>query len=111
MNENGAASQLSVVYVLRAPRYREAFLSLMSELRVVTTRLMSYAGADPGEYTMTEHPDRAGWFIERLRFSSEKERAKFDDLYSCDRKTTALQTLVDDLVDGTRSDYVLTRAA
>ncbi len=107
--ENACRSEVTVVYVLRHVRYRRAFLTLMSELRAVTTSLMSAIGADPGGYGLAERPDRDGWFVEVIRFATEKERHRFDDLYCRDRRASAVQGLLDDLVDAKRSDYVLTR--
>jgi hypothetical protein len=103
------SSEIRVVYVLRSSRNRTAFLTLMSELQSVTRTLMESAGAKAGGYSMMERTDRDGWFIETMRFGSEQERNRFDDLYCLDRKASALQGLLNDLVDGARSDYVLTR--
>jgi len=113
MPETPTASRLTIVYVLRTPHRRDAFLALMSELRQVTVdlMLMASAGAAADAYTLTEDPARPGWFVETLRFPSEKEHVKFDDLYHQDRRTSTLQALLDELVDGARSDYVLTRSA
>jgi len=111
MHATPTGSRLTVVYVLRTPHRRDEFLALMSDLRRVTLELMASAGADPSSYTMTEHPKRPGWFVESVPFPSEKEQAKFDDLYHQDRRTATLQSLLDELVDAARSDYVLTRSA
>jgi len=111
MKEVAAGGELRIVYVLRDPEDRGAFLNLMSELKTVTTDLMQSVGTGPGEYSMTERPDRDGWFVEVLRFASEKERTRFDDLYSQDRRASALQSLLDELLDAQRSDYVLVRPA
>jgi hypothetical protein len=103
--------EVAVVYVLRAPRYRPPFLALMAELRPVTTALMRLTGASARSYTLLERDDRQGWFIEVLEFAGEQERAKFDDLYSQDRRAAAIQGLLDELLDATKSDYVVVRGA
>jgi hypothetical protein len=71
--------------------------------------LMATAGADASAYTMMERADRQGWFVEVLRFPTEIERNRFDILYSEDRKASALQALIDGLVDPARSDYLVRR--
>jgi hypothetical protein len=107
--EASAASKIEVVYVLQSLRHRGPFLNLMSELRTATTHLLATVGADPAQYSMTEREDRDGWFVEVMHFGSEQERNRFDELYCQDRAASAIQGLLDDYVDGARSDYVLTR--
>jgi hypothetical protein len=103
------ARELKVVYVLHRSGNRRAFLQLMSELRSVTQELLGQVGANPCDYTLTEQAEREGWFTEIIRFACDQHHSRFDDLYSSDRRTTAIQSLLDDLVDGARSDYILTR--
>jgi hypothetical protein len=102
-------SEVRVAYVLQRPQYREGFLQLMAELRTVTRDLLASVGANPNGYWMEERPDRDGWFVEVIRFGSDEQRSRFDDLYSQDRRASALQGLLDELVDAARSDYVLMR--
>jgi hypothetical protein len=104
-----ASTEVRVVYVLRRPEYRETFLDLMTSLREATLDLMTQAGARASDYVLEERRDRRGWFVEVLRFASEKEHSRFDEMYCQDRRTAALQALVDDLVDSSWSDYVVTR--
>src|SRR5262245_11935439 len=85
------ACEIRVVYVLRSSRQRAEFLTLMSELRTVTENLIQAAGASASGYSMTERADRDGWFIETLKFASDDQRSRFDDLYCADRRATALQ--------------------
>jgi hypothetical protein len=101
-------SEVRMVYVLRNRECRPAFLDLMSELKTVTTELMAQAGASPAAYTLTERRDREGFFVEVLRFAGPRERDKFDRLYCDSRRTSAIHALIDDLVDASRSDYVVT---
>jgi hypothetical protein len=107
--EASVGSEVRVLYVLRTPACRSAFLELMAKLQVTTTDLMRQVGADAAGYSIVELPSRSGWFLETLRFASEKERTRFDELFCEDRRSAAAHALLDDLLDGARSDYVVTR--
>jgi hypothetical protein len=107
--ETSVGSDIRVLYVLKTPACRAAFLELMSELQVTTVDLMTQVGAGADGYTIVELPGRPGWFLETLRFASEKERTRFDELFCADRRGAAAHALLDDLLDSARSDYVVTR--
>jgi hypothetical protein len=96
-----------MIYALRKPDVRDEFLRLMTELRTVTRLLMRSADAADGEYSMSEIAGRPDCFEEIIHFKSEKERNKFDDLYCEDRTASAIQALLDELLDGSRSDFTV----
>jgi hypothetical protein len=106
---NAQGTEVKVVYVLRKPECRDAFLDLMAALQTATADLMICAGAKTSDYSLTERADRVGWFVESIRFANEKEHCRFDDLYCEDRRTSAVQELLDELVDSSRSDYLVIR--
>jgi hypothetical protein len=100
-----------IVYALRKPDFRDEFLKLMNELRTVTRMVMRAADAADGEYSMGEVAGRPDCFEEVIRFKTEKERSRFDDLYCQDRAAGAIQGLLDELLDASRSDYAVVAGA
>ena len=108
MTSRSARRTIKILYAIRTPEVREDFLRLMNELRTATRKLMRLAGADDGEYSLSEIPGQPGRFEETLKFKDESQRLKFDDLYCQDRTATTLQALLNELLDASKSDFAVT---
>ena len=109
MTSRAAARRtIKLTYTIRTPDVRDDFLKLTGELRTATRKVMRLAGADDGEYSFSEVSERPGRFEETIRFKNEIQRLKFDDLYCQDRTVTALQALLNDLLDASQSDFAVT---
>jgi hypothetical protein len=107
-SRSAARRTIKIVYAIRTPEVRDEFLKLMDELRTVTRKLMRLAGADDGEYSLSEIRDLPGRFEETIKFKDESQRLKFDDLYCQDRTATTLQGLLNELLDASKSDFAVT---
>jgi len=103
-----ARRTIKMTYTIRAPEVRDDFRKLMDDLRTATRKLMRLAGADDGEYSFSEVSERPGRFEETIKFKNETQRLKFDDLYCQDRTVTAVQALLNDLLDASQSDFAVT---
>jgi hypothetical protein len=108
MPSRAARRMIKMTYTLRTPDVRDEFLKLMGDLRTATRKLMRLAGADTGEYSFSEFAGHPGRFDETIKFKDESQRLKFDELYCQDRTVTTIQTLLNDLLDLSQSDFAVT---